>query len=246
MSPRSCAGRERDRRDRRRRLVHREVRLLRLRRPRLRRPAVIPRAAAPRARGRLACETIATGDGWRADGDGPVVDIRDLRGRAPGPRAARTRGWSASGYDDAALGARASSAPPPGRATRTCRCPRRASRRPCAGSRRCRSPRCSPRRRGGLILDFGQNLVGRLRLRVTARPARALTVRHAEVLDEGELALRPLRNAGVHRRVRPRRRRRGDLWSRASRSTGSGTRRSTAGRASSTPPPSRPSCCTPT
>lgn len=48
---------------------------------------------------------------------------------------------------------------------------------------------------GATILDFGQNLVGRLRLSVRGPRGTRLTLRHAEVLDEGELALRPLRNA---------------------------------------------------
>lgn len=48
---------------------------------------------------------------------------------------------------------------------------------------------------GGTILDFGQNLVGRLRLRVRGTAGTRVTVRHAEVLEDGELALRPLRNA---------------------------------------------------
>ncbi|WZH38665.1 MAG: family 78 glycoside hydrolase catalytic domain [Microbacterium enclense] len=48
---------------------------------------------------------------------------------------------------------------------------------------------------GGEVLDFGQNLVGRLRLRVSGAAGTIVTIRHAEVLDEDELALRPLRNA---------------------------------------------------
>ncbi|MCA1220474.1 glycoside hydrolase family 78 protein [Streptomyces sp. 8L] len=51
---------------------------------------------------------------------------------------------------------------------------------------------------GRTILDFGQNLVGRLRLRTRggwkARGAE-VTVRHAEVLQDGELCTRPLRHA---------------------------------------------------
>jgi len=50
---------------------------------------------------------------------------------------------------------------------------------------------------GGVILDFGQNLVGRLRLRVRGERGTVLTIRHAEVLDEGDLALRPLRRAAA-------------------------------------------------
>jgi len=46
---------------------------------------------------------------------------------------------------------------------------------------------------GKTIVDFGQNLVGRVRLRVRAKAGTAITLRHAEVLEDGELATRPLR-----------------------------------------------------
>jgi alpha-L-rhamnosidase len=48
---------------------------------------------------------------------------------------------------------------------------------------------------GGRILDFGQNLVGRLRIRVRGSAGITLTLRHAEVLEHGELGTRPLRAA---------------------------------------------------
>jgi alpha-L-rhamnosidase len=48
---------------------------------------------------------------------------------------------------------------------------------------------------GRTILDFGQNLVGRLRLTVRGTAGQTITLRHAEVLENGELAIRPLRYA---------------------------------------------------
>jgi len=48
---------------------------------------------------------------------------------------------------------------------------------------------------GKTVLDFGQNLVGRLRIRVSGRRGATVTIRHAEVLEDGELPLRPLRTA---------------------------------------------------
>ncbi|GAA4708391.1 alpha-L-rhamnosidase [Promicromonospora umidemergens] len=49
---------------------------------------------------------------------------------------------------------------------------------------------------GGTIVDFGQNLVGWVELVVRGgRAGDEVTVRHAEVLEEGELAMRPLRSA---------------------------------------------------
>jgi alpha-L-rhamnosidase len=48
---------------------------------------------------------------------------------------------------------------------------------------------------GATILDFGQNLVGRLRIRVNGAAGDTVTLRHAEVLEKGELGVRPLRAA---------------------------------------------------
>ena len=48
---------------------------------------------------------------------------------------------------------------------------------------------------GATILDFGQNLVGWLRVRATGEGGDVITVRHAEVLEHGELGTRPLRYA---------------------------------------------------
>ncbi|OLF07047.1 alpha-L-rhamnosidase [Actinophytocola xinjiangensis] len=48
---------------------------------------------------------------------------------------------------------------------------------------------------GRTVVDFGQNLVGWVRLRVRGAAGDEVTVRHAEVLENGELATRPLRSA---------------------------------------------------
>jgi alpha-L-rhamnosidase len=48
---------------------------------------------------------------------------------------------------------------------------------------------------GSTIVDFGQNLVGRLRLTVRGAAGQTITLRHAEVLEHGELCTRPLRTA---------------------------------------------------
>lgn len=48
---------------------------------------------------------------------------------------------------------------------------------------------------GRTLIDFGQNLVGWTRLTVNGESGQRITVRHAEVLDDGELCLRPLRSA---------------------------------------------------
>lgn len=56
-----------------------------------------------------------------------------------------------------------------------------------------REVRTSPT--GRQIVDFGQNVVGWVRLRVAGERGDTVTVRHAEVLEDGELGVRPLRAA---------------------------------------------------
>jgi len=48
---------------------------------------------------------------------------------------------------------------------------------------------------GKTLVDFGQNLVGRLSIKVKGQAGDTVTLRHAEVLENGELGTRPLRFA---------------------------------------------------
>ena len=48
---------------------------------------------------------------------------------------------------------------------------------------------------GRTLVDFGQNLVGWLRVRVQGPAGTTVTLRHAEVLEHDELGVRPLRSA---------------------------------------------------
>ncbi len=48
---------------------------------------------------------------------------------------------------------------------------------------------------GKTIVDFGQNLAGRLSIKVKGPAGHTVTLRHAEVLEDGELGTRPLRCA---------------------------------------------------
>lgn len=48
---------------------------------------------------------------------------------------------------------------------------------------------------GAVLIDFGKNIVGFLRLRVCGERGALVTLRHAEVLEHGELAVRTLRSA---------------------------------------------------
>jgi alpha-L-rhamnosidase len=48
---------------------------------------------------------------------------------------------------------------------------------------------------GRTLIDFGQNLVGWLKFSVRGERGQIITLRHAEVLENGELGVRPLRSA---------------------------------------------------
>lgn len=50
---------------------------------------------------------------------------------------------------------------------------------------------------GRTLIDFGQNLVGRVRITVDGPAGQTIIVRHAEVLEDGELCTRPLRFAAA-------------------------------------------------
>ncbi|CAK7231032.1 hypothetical protein SBRCBS47491_007794 [Sporothrix bragantina] len=56
---------------------------------------------------------------------------------------------------------------------------------------------------GKTVLDFGQNLAGWLRINVDlpGSPGSVMTIRHAEVLEHGELGTRPLRTAKATARI---------------------------------------------
>lgn len=133
--------------------------------------------------------TIVTDREWLARGDGPVVESGiyageriDLRRALAGwdsPEADRT-GWAAAAIAPVELPTPEARIAPPVRAVETL---------PVAEVLTTPS--------GALVLDFGQNLVGRLRLTVDGPAGAEIVVRHAEVLEDGELSLRPLRRAAA-------------------------------------------------
>jgi alpha-L-rhamnosidase len=129
---------------------------------------------------------IVTGPEWTAYGDGPFVESGIYLGERYDARKLPS-GWSAIGF--AADGWESVGVLPSG---------------PVPGARTSPEVRVaqvvpvadvitSPS--GARILDFGQNLVGRLRIRVTGSAGDTVTLRHAEVLENGELGVRPLRAA---------------------------------------------------
>jgi alpha-L-rhamnosidase len=131
-------------------------------------------------------ETVATDATWRTS-TGPVIDADLYNGESYDARLYMD-GWSEPGFDDAswnaaerfepAVGALVAREGPPVR--RTAELP-------------VQDVIVTPS--GRTVLDFGQNLVGWVRLTVQGEAGTVLTLRHAEVLEGGELGVRPLRNA---------------------------------------------------
>ncbi|MCX7522554.1 family 78 glycoside hydrolase catalytic domain [Microbacterium sp. STN6] len=133
-------------------------------------------------------ETVATDGSWRATA-GPIT----TSGIYAGESYDATRelpGWSTQGFDDSGWSAVRNDGEAPRPEARTSPAVRAIEER--AVERVITTPS------GATILDFGQNLVGRLRIRVPeGERGQRLTLRHAEVLENGELGTRPLRNAAA-------------------------------------------------
>ncbi len=140
-------------------------------------------------------ETLAaTGDGWAASGDGPVVDS----GIYPGEHQDLRRtldGWSVAGSEDSAwaparVGAAAlpgyEHVPVPEGAHRAAGAPH-PDPRPSSTSSRPRPADASS--------TSARTSSGRLRVTVRGEAGQQVVIRHAEVLEDGELGIRPLRNA---------------------------------------------------
>jgi alpha-L-rhamnosidase len=134
-----------------------------------------------------AVQTFATDETWRSS-TSPVVASGIYAGETYDARAEQP-GWSSPGFDDGAwdgvevvdrdLATLTTRVGPPVRRTEELR--------PVAIT-------TSPT--GRTVVDFGQNLVGRLRLRVPPGEAgTTITLRHAELVQDGDLCTEPLRLA---------------------------------------------------
>ena len=133
-------------------------------------------------------DVVTTDDAWRA-ATGPALasDIYDGETYDAG---LERPGWSAPGYDDGGwspvrvlerdLSTLVAPTGPPVRRTELVRPVDIIT---------------SPS--GRTIVDFGQNLVGRLRITVEGPAGTTITLRHAEVLEGGELCTRTLRHAAA-------------------------------------------------
>ncbi|MGM9470449.1 family 78 glycoside hydrolase catalytic domain [Pseudarthrobacter sp. YS3] len=135
-------------------------------------------------------ETVASGPAWRASTGGPLVSSGIYAGEAFDARRAEA-GWSEPAFDDAHwLPAAVEVKDTWAEATPAIAPPvRRIEEVPV------KEVLTTPA--GATVLDFGQNLVGRLRIRVTGEAGHTVTLRHAEVLEDGELSIRPLRQAAA-------------------------------------------------
>lgn len=131
---------------------------------------------------------VATDANWRA-ATGPILASEIYDGETYDARLEKA-GWSSAGFDDSTWhGVRfverdlTTLVAPTGPAVR-----RTEVRAPV-------SVTTSPS--GKTIVDFGQNLVGTVRIRVQGAAGQTVTLRFAEVLEGGELCTRPLRYARV-------------------------------------------------
>ncbi|WHE36436.1 alpha-L-rhamnosidase [Microbacterium sp. BDGP8] len=134
-------------------------------------------------------QEIRPDDRWRLSGDGELVssglyagDEIDLR--------RRPRGWEAAGFDDAAWETPALSQPGRQPEAIDVEPVRRIRSLPVAAMPASDDPE-------RVLLDFGQNLVGRVRFRVSGPAGTRIVLRHAEALEGGRLNTRPLRAAAA-------------------------------------------------
>lgn len=151
------------------------------------RPAVAAQLVIEYVDGRTT--TLATDGSWVASGEGPIRASGIYAGEDVDARRAQT-GWSTPGFDAGSwtpvrLSADAAAVP----TARSAPAVREIETLPV------REVITTPE--GKTVVDFGQNLVGYLHLSVTGPAGTVLTMRHAEVLEHGELGVRPLRAAAA-------------------------------------------------
>jgi alpha-L-rhamnosidase len=143
--------------------------------------------------------TVASDESWRSS-PGPIVRTGLYAGETYDARLEQP-GWSTSNFDDSRwdtvqpmdfdLDTLEAPISPPVRRIETL------------------LPVSTQERESAIRFDFGQNASGRLRITATGRAGNTFTARHAEVIENDELGLRPLRRAaatdtfffGEHERV---------------------------------------------
>ncbi len=131
---------------------------------------------------------VVTDGGWRATTGGPLTRAGLYKGETVDFRR-ELPGWSHASFDDSAWGAVEPGTLDTGQLVAPTGPPvRRTQVLPALEITTAPS--------GATLVDFGQNLVGRIRFTLPDGPAGTeIIVRHAEVLEHGELGTRPLRKA---------------------------------------------------
>ena len=130
--------------------------------------------------------TIGTGPGWRTS-VGPRLAADLYNGESYDARLVLD-GWAEAGFDDATWPAADLFDPNVGELVAPLAPPVRA-----VEELPVREVITTPS--GRTVLDFGQNVVGWVRFTVEGDTGTTVTLRHAEVLEHGELGTRPLRKA---------------------------------------------------
>ena len=131
-------------------------------------------------------QVVSTGGHWRGAAAGPITASGIYAGEDVDARRALP-GWDQPGFDDTGW--------TPVRVAEIAVVPEPAIAEPVRRTEMLPVQQVLTTPSGKTVLDFGQNLVGRLRLRVQGPAGHTITVRHAEVLEHGELGVRPLRHA---------------------------------------------------
>ncbi|MBT0993839.1 family 78 glycoside hydrolase catalytic domain [Cellulomonas sp. DKR-3] len=129
---------------------------------------------------------VATDEAWRWT-PAPTLSAQLYEGEHHDARLEQP-GWSAPGFDDAAWPA-VTALPLDLDVLTTADAP------PVRCTDELAPVHVEEREPGRWLLDFGQNHAGRLRVRVAGPAGTTVTLRHAEVLEDGELCVRPLRAA---------------------------------------------------
>ncbi|MEV0585347.1 family 78 glycoside hydrolase catalytic domain [Nonomuraea sp. NPDC050310] len=130
---------------------------------------------------------VMTGTGWRT-GSG-AIRYADLQNGERQDLTAEPQGWTVAGFDDSAWAPAVAVSPPSGTVTAAVAPPIRVH-------QELEPVRVWQSRPGVWMADFGQNVVGWVRLTARASRERPVIIRHAEVLEhDGELHLANLRSA---------------------------------------------------
>lgn len=130
--------------------------------------------------------TVLTGPHWMGAAAGPIVSSGIYAGERIDARL-RLPGWDRVGFDDRDWDS--------ARVAVTASAPEASLAEPVRRTQEVAVQRVLTSPSGGTILDFGQNLVGRLRVRLRGEAGTVITARHAEGLLYGELDTAQLRGA---------------------------------------------------